>query len=712
MTRMLLLVLLSHSLLLGAAATPAYARQRSLVPSSYIVVLKDSAGDPAPATAKLERKNGFQAKLRYRHALKGFAAKLSARQARALEADPAVAFVAADRRVEATFVPLAPGEPTPPTGIRRIEAATKTGALEASNVNVAVIDTGVQLNHSDLNVVNGTDCVRPGTPADDENGHGTHVAGTIAARNNGAGVVGVVPGTKILAVRVLNRSGVGTSSQVICGFDWVTSTRTDSNPSNDIAVANLSFGGIGQPVEPCATTTDPEHRAICNSTAAGVTYVVAAGNDGWDFDFADAPDTPAAYPEVLTVTAMADSDGRSGGAGGPPGCDPGEVDDRYASFSNFAATSGGAAHTIAGPGSCITSTWVGGGYAIESGTSMATPHVSGVAAFCLASGGPCSGMTPSQVVQKLRVDGQQRVTAVPGYGFQGDPTRPVAGSYFGYLTWTAAGTQDYERPVGASPLRVSLVPAFKGCEAADVNSTHGEPLDFGACHPPRRGSNTARLGPGSIGFASITVCNLGPTDAACNQAGLVKPDLRLVANLRDVRCIGNVPAGCTAEADYNPNGAAGPYTTVCTTAASCGSTGRAGPYCAESGTSASACIAGTDLTEVGVIPGATVGGTGTAFQGRGIRITDTYNEPGGDRAGTVVDLGFPIPIDCLATASTSLGSSCGVNTSANALAPGVVRPGHKAVWQLGEIQVLDSGPDGTRGNADDERVAVQGIFLP
>jgi hypothetical protein len=256
-----------------------------------------------------------------------------------------------------------------------------------------------------------------------------------------------------------------------------------------------------------------------------------------------------------------------------------------------------------------------------------------------------------------------------------------------------------------------LVPAFKGCESQNANSSHGEPLAFGSCNPPQRGSSTARLGPGSIGFASITVCDTGSPAATCDQPGLVKPDVRLLTNLRDVRCVGSVPAGCSPDGDYNPNAGAGPYTTACTTAALCSTSGKAEPYCAQSGTSASACIAGSDLTEIAMIGGATVGGTG-AFQGRAVRITDSHNAPGGDRGGTMVNIGFPIPIDCLATSSTSLGSSCGVNTSANALFPGIVRAGDKAVWQLGEIEVLDSGSDGVRGNSDDEPLAVQGIYLP
>src|SRR3712207_6943835 len=104
----------------------------------------------------------------------------------------------------------------------------------------------------------------------------------------------------------------------------------------------MSLGGGGRPIASCATTTDPEHRAICASTAAGVTYVVAAGNSGWDFDYARVPDTPAAYPEVLTVTSSSDSDGATGGTVFFHTCPDGsrEAAQPHASLSNFAATAG------------------------------------------------------------------------------------------------------------------------------------------------------------------------------------------------------------------------------------------------------------------------------------------------------------------------------------------------------------------------------------
>jgi subtilisin len=437
------------------AAEAAAARAPETVPGQYIVLYERSVADPAAETDERERRHGFRARLRYSRAVEGFAARLSATQVERLKADPEVALVARDRRVRAAAT-LAAGD-SAPTGVRRMQAASGTTVRGASTVNVAVIDTGVDLDHPDLTVAGGRNCVSAGASADDDNGHGTHVAGTIAARNNGSGVVGVAPGTRIFAAKVLDGSGSGTASQVICGIDWVTSTRKDADASNDVAVANMSLGGPGEPVGTCSSTSDPEHRAICASIAAGVTYVVAAGNDGWDFDYAPNPDTPAAFPEVLTVTAAGDSDGLAGGTGGAPACRTSEADDRYASFSNFAATSAGAAHTIAAPGVCIRSTWPGGGHDTISGTSMASPHVAGLAALCLGesgAAGPCAGLTPAQIVAKLRSDAQAVNQGNTWFGFGGDPLRPVSGRYYGYLPFAGTGA-----PVQSTPTYVGVTAA-------------------------------------------------------------------------------------------------------------------------------------------------------------------------------------------------------------------------------------------------------------
>ena len=256
-----------------------------------------------------------------------------------------------------------------------------------TGIGVAVIDTGVDLTHPDLkaNIVANKSCIRGKKNANDDNGHGTHVAGTIAALDNGIGAVGVAPQAQLIAVKVLDSAGSGTWSSIICGIDWVTSNALKYN----IRVANMSLGGGGTSDNNCGNSNnDALHRAICKSTAAGVTYVVAAGNDG-----ADAKTfVPAAYDDtVITVSALADSDGQIGGIGSVTSYG---ADDTFASFSNY-----GSVVDIAAPGMAIYSTWKNGAYNTISGTSMASPHVAGATAIYIKSH-PVS--TWSQVRDGLR----------------------------------------------------------------------------------------------------------------------------------------------------------------------------------------------------------------------------------------------------------------------------------------------------------------------
>ena len=377
-------VLVTFTLL---TAGPAAAVGPAQATASYIVVFKGVA-DVDSQTGSLQQAFGFLSSFRYSHALRGFAARLTPNQATALSRLPFVAFVSPDATVsiDAT-APIQSGD-SAPTGVRRIAAASTSVAHVASGVAVAVIDTGGPIGtNPDLNVLNGKNCVNTAAQAVDDNGHGTHVTGTIAGKNNGSGVVGVAPGTTVYAVKVLNNAGSGSWAQVICGIDWVTANAAALN----IKVASMSLGGSGSSDTNCGNSNfDAMHQAICNSTNAGVTYVVAAGNNGGSL----ANFRPAAYPEVLSVTAITDSDGKSGGTGGSPSCRPSEVDDSYASFSNYAVTAAAQNHTIAAPGVCILSDWLSNGFNTISGTSMATPHVTGSVALCIKQ-----GSTPGSVLR-------------------------------------------------------------------------------------------------------------------------------------------------------------------------------------------------------------------------------------------------------------------------------------------------------------------------
>jgi len=345
------------------SAAPAHDQTNDRIPGQYIVVLKDTQ-DSEVTAGELARSHGLGLGHVYKNALKGFSASIPENKLQALKNDPRVEFVSEDRRVS-TFAQ------TLPSGINRIDAEkTVTHTNKGTGINVAIIDTGIDLKHPDLkvNIAGGKNC-STGRSFTDGNGHGTHVAGTVAALANGVGVVGVAPEAKLWAVRVLDNNGSGTWSSVICGIDFVTANA----PANGgpITVANMSLGGSGTSDNNCGNTNnDALHKAICRSRDAGVTYVVAAGNSA-----ANAGSfVPAAYDDaVITVSALADSNGQPGGGG--PATSNG-ADDTFATFSNY-----GSVVDLGAPGVNILSTWKGSSYNTISGTSMASPHVAGAAAL-------------------------------------------------------------------------------------------------------------------------------------------------------------------------------------------------------------------------------------------------------------------------------------------------------------------------------------------
>ena len=358
---------LTAAALLAGVGSVGSAAAQTAVTGTYVVVLMPGASDVPGVANGLARAHGGTVGFVYTHALRGFSVRVPAAGAAGIAHAPAVASVEADQEFTVSAQ-------SPPTGIQRVFAPDNQ-ALDIDgtddrrvDVDVAVIDTGVQLDHPDLNVAGSTNCAgffaTCGSGGGDGNGHGTHVAGTIGALDNGIGVVGVAPGARLWSVRVLGNNGTGTTSQIIAGMDWVTARAAT------IEVANLSLtGGVSASID-----------AAANRMAdAGIAVAVAAGNN--DADAANY--SPARAAKVLTVSAMADYDGLPGALSTPPSSFCVDQDDTLADFSNWGSTI-----EITAPGCRILSTYPTSGYAWINGTSMASPHVAGALALLASNGFP------------------------------------------------------------------------------------------------------------------------------------------------------------------------------------------------------------------------------------------------------------------------------------------------------------------------------------
>ncbi|MFB8116987.1 S8 family serine peptidase [Streptomyces sp. NPDC056465] len=342
----------------GAAPAPAmgtvYGTDAATAVSGSYIVMLDGKADKAD----LAEEYGGTLRRSYSSAVNGFSADgLSETEAKRLAADPAVSKVVQNKKfhIDAT-------QDDPPSwGLDRIDQAETAGDgaysypdAAGGDVTAYVIDTGVRVTHKDFEgrAASGFDAVDNDDDADDGNGHGTHVAGTIAGAAHG-----VAKKAKIVAVRVLDDAGSGTTEQVVAGIDWVTANH--KGPS----VANMSLGGSADPAL---------DAAVQKAIASGVTFAVAAGNESSDAG----EGSPSRVPEAITVASST-------------------KDDEQSSFSNF-----GSVVDIYAPGSDITSAWNDSDDATNtiSGTSMATPHVVGAAAVYL---GGHPDATPEEVATAL-----------------------------------------------------------------------------------------------------------------------------------------------------------------------------------------------------------------------------------------------------------------------------------------------------------------------
>ncbi|MCL5964579.1 MAG: S8 family peptidase [Deinococcus sp.] len=366
----LLVLVLAACSNVSIAPTSA-STQQATVEGTYIAVLADGASF-GPQVAALEARHGVsvQASDRLQAVNAVILRGLARAKADQISKDPAVVAFSADAEVHATAQ-------TTPWGISRVGADTTTA--KGAGVAVYVVDTGIKVSHEDLGNLKGGYAVvtckgKCAAAYDDDNGHGSHVAGTVAATNNTVGVVGMAPQADLWAVKVLSRSGSGTISGIVQGINWVISHNNGGKPK----VINMSLGGTGSDDQdglycPATRSSNGFHnviqKAVCDNN---ITVVVAAGNDGQDA----ALHTPAAYDEVITVSAT-------------------KQGDDWPSWSNW-----GHDVDIAAPGVSILSTWNTSttAYNTISGTSMASPHVAGAAAVVLSAN---PGYTPAQVKTAL-----------------------------------------------------------------------------------------------------------------------------------------------------------------------------------------------------------------------------------------------------------------------------------------------------------------------
>ncbi|MET8834467.1 S8 family serine peptidase [Micromonospora sp. NPDC004540] len=462
-----------------AAASPASAAEPTgairaaggptAVADSYIVVLKDNAVAPSRVTETAQRltaRHGGTVARTWRAALRGFELTVGAKAAARIAADPAVEYVEQNHTVS-----IAGTQTNPPSwGLDRIDQrnlplnSSYTYPNTAANVRAYIIDTGVLFGHNDFGgrAVSGFDAVDGGS-ADDCNGHGTHVAGTV-----GGSSYGVAKGVQIVGVRVLNCQGSGTNAQVVSGIDWVTANAVKP------AVANMSLGG---------SANSSIDTAVTNSINSGITYAVAAGNGDILGNRQNACNySPARVASAITVGAT-------------------QNNDAAASFSNY-----GTCVDILAPGVNITSAWYTGNTATNtiSGTSMASPHVAGAAALVLSAN---PSWTPQQVRDSLVNNATPNVVTNVGTGTPNRLLYVVNGT-------TPPPTNDFS--VSVSPTSGSTAPGGSVTATVATATTNGSAQSVSLSASGLPSGATASFNPATVtsgGSSTLTVTTSAGTPA-------------------------------------------------------------------------------------------------------------------------------------------------------------------------------------------------------
>ena len=457
-------------------AEAALVRSPNAIPGEYIVVFNTDVPDAPGLARQMTAAHGGTLRHTYQHAIRGFAANLPDGAVAALQRHPAVAYIEQDQPMHAINVTQTGAT----WGLDRVDqrdlplSTTYSYANNGAGVRAYILDTGIRYSHVefvgrssfgfDAFGGNGSDC----------NGHGTHVAGTV-----GGTIYGVAKGVSLVAVRVLDCNGSGTTAGVIAGVDWVTANHVKP------AVANMSLGGGA------SSTLD---NAVAASIAAGVTYALAAGNG----DFIGRPQdacnsSPARVPAGITVGSTTSADNES-------------------SFSNY-----GTCVDILAPGSGITSAWYQGDTQLNtiSGTSMASPHVAGAAALYLAAN---PGSTPAQIASALTSNASlNKITLHSRSTSGGTPNR---------LLYTGTGGTVEPPPPPPPPGGITLAVStykVKGLQTADLtwSGAAGTSVDVfrngsKVATTANSGSYTDNIGAKGSGSYTYLVCEAGTSTCSAN----------------------------------------------------------------------------------------------------------------------------------------------------------------------------------------------------